>query len=219
MTTVPRGIRNNNPGNLNFVGQAGATKEPGPNGRFAVFKTPREGLAALRRQLVLYMKRDKIDTVHGIISKWAPPIENDTNSYINYVAKSVGVQAKEQLGPPTPELLLKLMKAIIYFENGQDPYGDLVREVAYDDPNAPSPPSNHTGLTDLIKSGEDIYTAVTGKSASKFDKIMHCISEIASGALPFIQKRVSFDLTKIVTGAAGILGGIALVLKGLFKKN
>ena len=44
--SLPRGIRNNNPGNLNFAGQAGATKEGGPNGRFAVFGSMQEGVAA-----------------------------------------------------------------------------------------------------------------------------------------------------------------------------
>ena len=41
----PLNIRNNNPGNLRFVGQAGAT--PGEGG-FAKFETPQAGLDALR---------------------------------------------------------------------------------------------------------------------------------------------------------------------------
>ncbi|EMX79288.1 hypothetical protein EC2726800_1796 [Escherichia coli 2726800] len=36
---LSRGIRNNNPGNLNFAGQKGATLESGPNARFASFPT------------------------------------------------------------------------------------------------------------------------------------------------------------------------------------
>ena len=41
--TMPRGIRNNNPGNLNYVGQAGATMEGGEGGRFAVFESMQHG--------------------------------------------------------------------------------------------------------------------------------------------------------------------------------
>lgn len=47
--SLPRGIRNNNPGNLNFAGQRGASLEGGPGGRFATFDTMDEGVAALYR--------------------------------------------------------------------------------------------------------------------------------------------------------------------------
>ena len=73
-----RGIRNNNPGNLNYVGQAGTHLEKGVHPRFAVFATPEAGLMALRGQLLRYNQRDGLDTAKGIISKWAPPTENDT---------------------------------------------------------------------------------------------------------------------------------------------
>ncbi|MCX5618826.1 MULTISPECIES: structural protein P5 [Bombella] len=128
----PRGIRNNNPGNLNFAHQPGAVLEPGPNARFARFPTPEAGLEALRDQLARYILRDHIDTVTGIISKWAPPTENDTSSYIEGVSHSLGVEPDETLGQPTPRLLSGLMNAIIRFENGQNPYGGLVLQVASD---------------------------------------------------------------------------------------
>lgn len=130
MPQTPRGIRNNNPGNLNFVGQSGATLEPGPNARFARFPTPEEGLEALRDQLCRYIYRDGVDTVAGIICKWAPPSENDTTAYIRGVAHSLGVEPDTRLGIPTPRLIGGLMNAIIRFENGQNPYGGLVLQVA-----------------------------------------------------------------------------------------
>ena len=127
---TPRGIRNNNPGNLNFAHQPGAVLEPGPNARFARFPTAEAGLAALRDQLCRYILKDGIDTVAGIISKWAPPSENDTAAYIRGVAHSLGTEPDTQLGQPTPRLLTGLMNAIIRFENGQSPYGSLVLQVA-----------------------------------------------------------------------------------------
>ncbi|MBA5726898.1 structural protein P5 [Bombella mellum] len=127
-----RGIRNNNPGNLNYVGQAGAVLEPGPNARFARFPTAEAGLAALRDQLRRYILRDGIDTVAGIIGKWAPPSENNTAAYIRGVAHALGVEPDTRLGPPSPRLLTGLMNAIIRFENGQNPYGPLVARVARD---------------------------------------------------------------------------------------
>ena len=138
---TPRGIRNNNPGNLNFAHQPCAVLEPARPGitpRFARFSTPEDGLTALRDQLCRYILKDGIDTVMSIISKWAPPTENDTAAYIQGVAHSLNVEPDAQLGQPTPHLISGLMNAIIRFENGQNPYGRLVEQVA-----ASSPSSHH----------------------------------------------------------------------------
>ncbi|MEW5247178.1 lytic transglycosylase domain-containing protein, partial [Escherichia coli] len=67
---LSRGIRNNNPGNLNFAGQKGDTLESGPNARFASFPTMLEGIAALDRQVILYLKRGK-NTIDQIIDIYA----------------------------------------------------------------------------------------------------------------------------------------------------
>ena len=139
-TRLPRGIRNNNPGNLNFAHQPGAVLEPAGPGitpRFARFPTPEAGLDALRDQLCRYILRDGIDTVAGIISKWAPPTENNTAAYIRGVAHALGVEPDATLGLPTPGLIAGLMRAIIRFENGQNPYGSLVDQVAATLPPAP----------------------------------------------------------------------------------
>lgn len=117
----PRGIRNNNPGNLNFVGQTGATRETGPNGRFAVFQTAEEGLQALAHQLRLYSQRG-INSVRAIISKFAPPSENNTQAYINSVSKRLGVDANSTLDVNDPRVMQGLMDAIIKVENGRNPY-------------------------------------------------------------------------------------------------
>lgn len=117
----PRGIRNNNPGNLNFVGQAGATRETGPNGRFAVFQTAEDGLQALAHQLRLYAQRG-INSVRAIISKFAPPSENNTQAYINSVSSRLGVASDAALNLNDPRVVQGLMDAIIKVENGRNPY-------------------------------------------------------------------------------------------------
>jgi len=117
----PRGIRNNNPGNLNYVGQAGATREAGPNGRFAVFQTAEDGLMALASQLRLYAQRG-INSVRAIISKFAPPSENNTQAYIESVSKRLGVDANSTLNVNDPRVMQGLMDAIIKVENGRNPY-------------------------------------------------------------------------------------------------
>ena len=126
----PRGIRNNNPGNLNYAGQEGATKEGGSNGRFAVFKTAEEGLKALGSQLLRYGQRG-LDSVQAIISKYAPASENNTQAYMEALAKSLGVGINDKLNLNDPKILSALMNGIIQHENGKNPYRpDMVASAA-----------------------------------------------------------------------------------------
>lgn len=119
---LPRGIRNNNPGNLNFARQRGATLEDRATGaRFARFQTAEEGLAALSIQLQRYGQRG-INTVQAIISQFAPPKENNTAKYISDVSRSLGVSSGAKLDTNDPNVLNGLMGAIIHIENGRNPY-------------------------------------------------------------------------------------------------
>ena len=118
-TKGPRGIRNNNPGNLNFAGQAGATKESGPNGRFAVFGSMTEGVAALYKQLQLYFKRGT-NTIESIVKKYAPASDgNNVMAYINQLVKATGKGAGEMLNSADMPTIFNLMKGIINHENGK----------------------------------------------------------------------------------------------------
>jgi len=121
-TWMARGIRNNNPGNLNFMGQAGGTKEAGPNGRFAVFKSPSAGISALAQQLQLYGARGN-NTLTGIVNKFAPKADgNDTSAYIASLAGSTGYKPDQHLNLNDPAVVNPLVTAIIEHENGSDPY-------------------------------------------------------------------------------------------------
>lgn len=65
--STPRGIRNNNPGNIDFnsrnnwQGQLGV--ETG--GRFAIFDTPENGIRALGKLLINYRGKDGMPGVGG----------------------------------------------------------------------------------------------------------------------------------------------------------
>lgn len=114
-----RGIRNNNPGNLNFANQAGATKESGPNGRFAVFGTMAEGIAALYRQLQIYFRRG-VNTLSSIVNKYAPESDgNNVGAYISALSKATGLGAKDAINAGDTATIAKLMKGIVDHENGK----------------------------------------------------------------------------------------------------
>ncbi|WLP09281.1 lytic transglycosylase [Enterobacter hormaechei] len=125
-----RGERNNNPGNLNYAGQAGATLER-PGGRFARFETAFDGLRALSRQLMLYAGRG-INSVEKIISTWAPASDNNnTAAYIQAVSRNLGVNSRAVLNLQDPQTMSALMSSIIHHENGRNIYSrDLINKAA-----------------------------------------------------------------------------------------
>ncbi|EPQ7715374.1 TPA: hypothetical protein ACHBIZ_000654 [Escherichia coli] len=119
-----RGIRNNNPGNLEYSKTNPWVGQTGDDGRFAKFETPEHGIRALGRNLMSY-QRQGIDTVSEIINRWAPPTDkNDTMSYIKAVCEQLGVSADEPLDASNPDTLKALCAAIIHHENGSQPYSD-----------------------------------------------------------------------------------------------
>ncbi|WP_019103176.1 structural protein, partial [Chromobacterium haemolyticum] len=120
-----RGIRNNNPGNIDFSkmsqNRMGAFKEAGSNSRFAAFKDAETGLAALAVQIKRYSNYG-LNTVSQIIEKWAPRNENNTSAYIDAVAKRLGVNANAKINVADPTVMQSLMDAVIRHENGKNPY-------------------------------------------------------------------------------------------------
>ncbi|MGC0122406.1 hypothetical protein CHI95_00135 [Providencia rettgeri] len=122
-----RGLRNKNPGNLrdanNKIGLQGQGKDT-----MAVFASDRDGLAAMSRQLMLDAEKGK-NRIDDYIRKYAPASENKTQEYIDMVSKQTGYGAFESLDMHNPEVLSKLMNAMIKVENGAQPFSyDQVME-------------------------------------------------------------------------------------------
>ena len=84
--------RQNNPGNLRYVGQLGAVR--GDKG-FARFKTPQEGFQALHRQILLDASRKL--TLKQFVYKYAPPNQNNSVAYLNHVSRSLNIHPLEPL--------------------------------------------------------------------------------------------------------------------------
>jgi hypothetical protein len=117
---LPRGIRNNNPGNI----EDGpfARKMPGyagSDGRFAKFAAPENGNTAIDSLLASYGARG-INTVGGVINRWAPPSDNNpTSAYAATVAKGLGVDPSAPIDLSDPATRQKLGALIGQFENGR----------------------------------------------------------------------------------------------------
>ena len=119
-----RGIRNNNPGNIRWGDEwKGLVPETQRTDKsFCQFKSAGYGIRAMIIILRNYQRKHGISTISGIINRWAPTNENDTQSYINSVAKAMGVDPDQRIDISDSRFIMKLLQAIIQHENGDQPY-------------------------------------------------------------------------------------------------
>ena len=117
----------NNPGNVErSQGWAGMVPDTGygSEDRFAVFDSPQMGLRALMRDTATKIKKHGGD-LSKTINEYAPPSENPTKRYYEYVKSKVG---RDKV---TVNDLPRIVQGIIEFENKPD--SELSR--MYLDPN------------------------------------------------------------------------------------
>jgi len=133
-TTGPLSVQNNNPGNLRLAGQPGAVEG---EGGFAAFASPGQGLRALTRQVVLDTQTRDM-SLEDFLNKYAPPSENETNRYIDFVERQTGLDAK---GKVPESKVSQLVRAIVRMEGGQEAvdyfYGQPQRAEAEPPQRAP----------------------------------------------------------------------------------
>lgn len=131
----PRGLRNNNPGNLIKTSEPWNGKVPhskNTDSRFEQFIELRYGIRAKMRDLITDINKGK-NTIAKIIAEFAPDIENDTNSYINSVAKMVGLGMNTPIKTISEDLLIALCKAISFVENKGNKFSDYTTDQDYQD--------------------------------------------------------------------------------------
>jgi hypothetical protein len=135
---VPRGIRNNNPGNLRFYPSIKWNGQLGPDSDgYARFSNMLLGVRAACIDLLSGFRQSQVsagkegeNTVEEIITEWAPANENDTDAYIRAVCKATGFHRHYEI-TPTRWNLVNLLDAIFRHENGGDyvPIADLIAGV------------------------------------------------------------------------------------------
>ena len=112
------GQRNNNPLNIRRV--AGVTWKgeivaPIEDKQFVQFSTLSFGLRAAFCILRTYRNKYHAVCIEDIITRWAPPTENDTHTYISAVCKLTGFGGKERL---TENEWPLLVRAMAFIESG-----------------------------------------------------------------------------------------------------
>lgn len=119
-----RGIRNNNPLNIEYSAANNWLGQTGTDGRFCTFVSPDYGIRAGAKLLDRYINEYQLTTVIQIISKWAPDFENPTTEYAEYVAMRMGVNPYVET--ITSANIYQMVLAMIEFENGNNPYPESV---------------------------------------------------------------------------------------------
>lgn len=106
-----RGQRNNNPLNIRRVAGSGwkgqATLQD--DSRFVRFERVEWGLRAAFCILRTYARKYHIRCIRDIVSRWAPPSENDTGHYVENLCRWTGYGGQQCLTEAEWPLLVKAM--------------------------------------------------------------------------------------------------------------
>lgn len=121
-TSVPnpagatRGLRNNNPLNIEYKAGTNWQGEIIPSGdsRFAQFQTMQYGVRAAFKTLDTYVNKYGITSLEKIIKRWDPGSAN----YVNVVCQLTGFAPNKDMSKATDIEWIKLVRAMSQMENG-----------------------------------------------------------------------------------------------------
>lgn len=75
-----------------------------------------------------YQRRYGLNTITGLIRRWAPKAENDTAAYIGAVSGRSGISATEYVNTLYPDTMIAIVAAMSAVENGVEADMAQVRE-------------------------------------------------------------------------------------------
>ena len=129
---MTRGTRNFNPGNIERTATRwqGMSDDQSRDSRFIQFDHEKWGIRAIARILITYQDKrlakdgSPIDSIQEVIDRWAPPHENPTDAYAAHIGIVMSTGVNDFIDICDYDTMFHLVKAIIHFENGVQPYSD-----------------------------------------------------------------------------------------------
>lgn len=116
---MSRGLRNCNPGNIrNSKTKWQGEVIPSQDKEFKQFKSMAYGYRSMLKLLKNYSNLYKCNTIRKMISRWAPPSENNTEAYIKAVSESTAILPDAILNVDDKDTMCRLASAISRVENG-----------------------------------------------------------------------------------------------------
>lgn len=131
-----RGLRNNNPMNIrkgnNWLGERASQSDPD----FEEFTSMLYGLRAAVKLLMNYINpkyqgAPRYDTIRKIVHRWAPPSENVTSKYVEFVSKRTGIHADERIWVNDKAKLIAIIEAMCVYESGYKADPALIESAYY----------------------------------------------------------------------------------------
>ena len=116
---MSRGVDNCNPGNIrqSKVFYRGEVL-PSRDSEFKQFESMAWGYRAMFVLLDTYRQRYGLNTIRGMISRYAPPSENNTAAYIAAITEWTGLSADEPLDTRSRKVMVSIVMAMSRIENG-----------------------------------------------------------------------------------------------------
>ena len=165
-----RGEANNNPGNIDrtnprtaWQGRVADAKLTDP--RFEQFVAPQWGIRAIAGTLQAYYDKHGLDTVKGLIDRWAPPTENITSAYVSDVCIDAKLAPDQKLNLADYSTMLGIVVGIIHHENGRQPYSDAILEEGLKLAGVVKDPVASLGATKPVTVAAVVSTAAAGLAA------------------------------------------------------
>lgn len=108
----------NNPGNIRYSADNNWVGQIQPRNGFCEFGTMKCGIRAACIIIFNYRARYGLKSVKDLIWRWAPPVENDTASYTNFVTSAVAAEDLDGVKDvfKSPHTFLAFMSAIFFME-------------------------------------------------------------------------------------------------------
>ncbi|WP_195461658.1 structural protein P5 [Alistipes sp. D31t1_170403_E11] len=115
-----RGLRNNNPGNIRHDGVKWRGEVvPSQDKQFKQFETMPWGYRAMFHLINNYSRLHGCDTARKIISRWAPPQDNNhTEAYITAVCNDARVTSDGTITTTNRDVMVPIIAAMARVENG-----------------------------------------------------------------------------------------------------
>jgi hypothetical protein len=136
---MPRGYRNNNPGNIRVGDAWRGLADPALHtafqqreASFCVFREPEWGLRAMAYLLRRYQRDHGLDTPRKIIARWAPASDNNNvAAYASQVAGALAIGPDDFVDATLSSSLVTMVRAMARHENGDvPPYADVQYQAA-----------------------------------------------------------------------------------------
>lgn len=116
----PRGIRNNNPGNIKRASNAWTGKVPyteSTDDTFEQFSYYVYGVRAMLKLLSNYIASGT-KNIGQIVARWAPSTENNTQAYTAHVVLKTGIPADRTIAFADRQSIKVIAQAMADYENG-----------------------------------------------------------------------------------------------------